>query len=340
MKRVTCREIGEKLGLSHSSVSLALRNHASLPLKTRERVQALAKAMGYRPDPALASLNAYRQATRGTRFQSTLAWINSFPNPADHPYPHFRQGAGERAKELGFYVEEFWTPTKEHWKRLPRLLKSRGIEGLLLPPPPGVRDEEGPRSFPWNDFHAIALGESAGTELHMVINNQFQSGALVVRQLFDLGYRKIGMVTPMAFARHTDFLFLGGYLSECARLLLPPLFLLDDSDTERQMKKRTIRWYGKHRPDAIIAAGDGDILPPLNEARLRVPEDVALAYLSRSTAHPQIAGIDQNNYQIGVEGANFLSDLIRRNERGVPALPLRLLVKGLWVKGTSAPPRS
>ena len=41
-------------------MSLALRNHPRLPLETRERIRSLAEKMGYRPDPFLRALVAYR----------------------------------------------------------------------------------------------------------------------------------------------------------------------------------------------------------------------------------------------------------------------------------------
>ena len=46
-----------------TTVSLALRNHPRLPQDTRERIQKMAERLGYRPDPFLQALVAYRGKT-------------------------------------------------------------------------------------------------------------------------------------------------------------------------------------------------------------------------------------------------------------------------------------
>ena len=339
MKRVTCRDMAKKLGLSQPAVSMALRNHPSLPLKTRERVQALAAELGYRPDPVLSALNAYRQANRSVAFQSTIGCINLYASTRRHtPYEDFYQGAEQRSLELGFHFEEFPVTGSEQWERLPRILKSRGIEGLLILPSPVAMQEQFQATFPWGDFSTVLLGQALGRQIfHLVINDQAQSAVIAVRELHALGYRRIGLVMPLEFAQATDYHFLGGYLSECVRHGIASLPLLDDSTSEKLFRKNTAHWIKSERLEAVIASGDGHILPTLREANLRVPEDIAVAFLSRMEALPKYAHVDQHELQIGVAAANQLVDLLRRNERGVPALPMRHLIPGTWTNGFSAP---
>jgi len=337
------------LGLSQPAVSMALRNHPSLPLKTRERVQNLAKELGYRPDPALSALNAYRQSKRGTKYQATLAWINAFPDQTifhsteksvfqSGEFGAYFHGAHERARELGYTLEEFRVPCKEDWKRLAQTCKARRIEGILVPPRPALGEVEGQRSFPWEDFCAVAVAEAASPALHLVVNDQFQSAVLAVRQLHTLGYRKIGLIMPWDFAQETDFQFFGGYQSECRNLNVTPIAMTEKSDIGHNFVRKSINWLKAKKPDAVIAPGFDDIFPALQEAKWRVPQDIAVAFLAHSTDFPHIASIDQHGHQIGVECVNKLVDLIRRNERGVPTFPVRLLIPGRWINGSSAPP--
>jgi len=58
------RQIAERLGLSVMTVSRALRNAPGVAVATHRRVLALARRLHYRPDPALAVLNAYRLGRR------------------------------------------------------------------------------------------------------------------------------------------------------------------------------------------------------------------------------------------------------------------------------------
>ncbi|MGK0236799.1 MAG: LacI family transcriptional regulator [Candidatus Pelagisphaera sp.] len=60
------KDIAAKAGVHQTTVSPALGNHPSLPKKTRDRIQGLAKEMDYQPDPALSALIAYRQSTNHT----------------------------------------------------------------------------------------------------------------------------------------------------------------------------------------------------------------------------------------------------------------------------------
>ena len=73
--RVTMTAVAKRAGVHTTTVSLALRNHPSLPVTTRERIQALAREMGYRPDPGLAALVAYRSRLNPPKHRQTLAYI-------------------------------------------------------------------------------------------------------------------------------------------------------------------------------------------------------------------------------------------------------------------------
>jgi hypothetical protein len=41
----------------------------------------------------------------------------------------------------------------------------------------------------------------------------------------------------------------------------------------------------------------------------------------------------KNSFQIGVMAVDLLVDMLHRNERGVPAIPYRLMVEGSWCEG-------
>ena len=55
-RRVTQLDVAREAGVHRSTVSLAFRNHPSIPAETRERVMRVAKKLGYTIDPMLAAL--------------------------------------------------------------------------------------------------------------------------------------------------------------------------------------------------------------------------------------------------------------------------------------------
>jgi transcriptional regulator with XRE-family HTH domain len=46
-KRVTVYDIARRVGVSHTTVALALRNHSSVSAKRREQIQSVARDTGY-----------------------------------------------------------------------------------------------------------------------------------------------------------------------------------------------------------------------------------------------------------------------------------------------------
>ncbi|HEX9783767.1 MAG TPA: helix-turn-helix domain-containing protein [Opitutaceae bacterium] len=74
---VILADIARQAGVHVTTVSLALRNHPRLPECTRSRLQALAKEMGYAPDPALRALVAYRDKFMTHRNLQTIAYITN-----------------------------------------------------------------------------------------------------------------------------------------------------------------------------------------------------------------------------------------------------------------------
>lgn len=61
-RNVTIKDIADRLGLTHATVSRALNDHAQTNWKTKERVHAAAKALGYIPNTAARTM---RRQTSG-----------------------------------------------------------------------------------------------------------------------------------------------------------------------------------------------------------------------------------------------------------------------------------
>jgi DNA-binding LacI/PurR family transcriptional regulator len=64
-RNVTIKDIAEKLGLTHATVSRALNDHAQTNWKTKERVHAAAKALGYIPNSAARSMRQQASSVIG-----------------------------------------------------------------------------------------------------------------------------------------------------------------------------------------------------------------------------------------------------------------------------------
>src|ERR1700722_16767953 len=111
-RRVTMAEVARSAGVHVTTVSLALRNHPRLPEETRGRIQRIAERLGYRPDPVLRALVAYRGRLAGRRSMPTLAYITNWNTRWGWrkvtAHPDFHGGAERMAGQLGYKLEHFW----------------------------------------------------------------------------------------------------------------------------------------------------------------------------------------------------------------------------------------
>src|SRR5688500_3309706 len=85
-QRPTLRMIAQRAGLSGSAVSMALRTHPRISAATRERVQRIARELGYRPDPDVAKLMNHLRLRHKPRFNVSLVALTTIPENEERPY--------------------------------------------------------------------------------------------------------------------------------------------------------------------------------------------------------------------------------------------------------------
>lgn len=341
------RDIARKLNVSHVTVSLAMRNHPRISAQRREQIQALANKMGYRPDPMLASLVAYRNRKRAKPISATLAWINRWPDPKElrrhREFDAYWQGAKEAAAELGYRVEEFAIDSGMSTARLNSILLARGVMGLLIPPHGGQRTTWSDFGLDWGRFAVVRFGFSAADlRVHMIGNDQMRSSELAVKRMRDLGYRRIGYVSDRRSENSTDGNFRMGYFRGLETLELPslaPLVLPQETKDYPGAVDEVKTWVKKARPDAVLTPLP-DLHSILTALKYAIPADIGLAATSVRDGGAITAGIDQNPIEIGRVAAQTLIEQINRQERGMPEHCRRVLVESKWVDGATLPPRA
>ncbi|MDP4611110.1 MAG: hypothetical protein NWT02_07985, partial [Opitutales bacterium] len=116
---------------------------------------------------------------------------------------------------------------------------------------------------------------------------------------------------------------------------IPPLFFKND-DPEESFEAFQI-WFNRYRPDAILSS-TAIVKEILDRLQLQVPQDIAVAVTSVLDAHFD-TGIDQKSYEIGRVAVSKLAGLINENETGLPQTIRRTAIEGIWVQGSSCPPK-
>lgn len=337
--RVTLRDIAHHLGVSHTTISRALRNDLEISQEMRNRVQKAAREMGYKPDPMLHALAHYRRGKTTAPIAAELAWVNHWDDPKKlYSFKEFKlywKGAFEEAERCGFRLEEFVLEKDMSMERLEKILRARNIRGILLPP----RGNNAPdyRQFNWSDFCIVRFGHSfVFPHAHLVSSDQLTDGVIAFENMWKNGYRRIGLVTSQKM--HTRFAagFMYSQMKWSPDMRIPTMVMTqDDREGDRFRLKQ---WLDQHDPDAILT--DVSELRGILEAiGYQVPRDISLAALSILDGNAD-AGIDQKSREIGRVAVQLLISLINHNECGIPAICREVLVEGEWVNGSTLPPKN
>lgn len=331
--RTTMRQIAAAANVSVATVSMALRGSLKITRETRDRIQAVAKEMGYQFTPASTARIARtgHGRERAIAGSEVIAYVTSFPTKEGWYQNRFSpaafEGARLRAAQRGYTLEHFWLNEENLGaRRLAKLLHSRGIVGLCIAPFP---DAVPMFSFPWDHFSAAAVGYSMmRPAVHRACPHQFQGMSLALQSLRKQGYRHVGVALGQRVSKIVAknwiaavLLFQYTYGRNAATCLV-----YEESDRE-ELKD----WMRTHKPDAMIVS-DIALIKWIEDTGVRVPEDVGVVPLE---AFPGHAYLDQKPGMVGAAAIDLIIGQMQRGETGLPADPRVVMVEGAWVDGPS-----
>jgi DNA-binding LacI/PurR family transcriptional regulator len=328
-------EVAAAAGLSRSAVSLALQGHPSIPPGTRERVLAAARRLGYRKNPLVAALMSVRRTrASGGATCSSLGFLTANVAPDSWrragPIRRFHAAARSRAAKLGFSLDEFSLgDTAMRPERLGELLKARGIHGLLVAPLPG---EQTKLDFDFTAFAAVGLGLSVHQPIiDRVADDHHFSAQLAFERGVALGYRRIGLALAAGVSRRLEDRWWAGYLAAQQQMPLRSRVPVLMPETRDEIPPQLNDWIARHRVEAVIFALRDETL------MARAPARVGLVSLSVNDASGKVAGIRQNERQVGEEAIERLVAKLHRWKLGATEAPRLHFVRSEWSDGLSAP---
>ncbi|WP_229792119.1 LacI family DNA-binding transcriptional regulator [Cerasicoccus arenae] len=330
---MTQKSIAMECGVSTATVSYALRNSARIPLKTRNRIAAVAKKLGYQPDPSLASLASRRSSKKGSPFSASVAVIH--PNPKDsrpsrlfdlHCH-HFKA----KMNELGCSVTDFYIDSGRYRpERLAQILRTRGIKGILLG---WGKWPDYIKRFPWSEFAVIStVRTDLGSSIDKVSMNHFHALDDVFQQLDNLPYNRYGVILhddcPEITIKHILGAYYANHYERPSLKSLPPYCFNMGEPPER-----LAQWYQKHKPEVIISHR---VIDPKIFARagISVPDEVQLVVLEiDEESSIQYSGV-YSGAEMGRTIAVSLARKIRSDEVYVGSRNGKLtFVSGTWREG-------
>ena len=329
----TLKAIALASGFSKSTVSDALRNKANIPPATREKIREVALKMGYVPDARISLAMGHIRARRPLGQRISLGWLNCHKNPeAFSRIPWWKgywDGASQRAEDLGYHLEPLWLHDPNlPSHRLQKVLLTRGIQGLLLPPP---WSDKGASLMEWERFSTAIIGGTAlPPNTHRTDVDFFANMQIVLRELAKLGYRRPGLWISGFQDMVSKGRYYGGYYHWQASQ--PATSRVQTEAFDFDWKQMFHHWLEREQPDVILCLDNG-MINLLGEMGYRVPEDIGVVHLNLCSDVPEWSGIDQCLEQIGSAAVDLLTAQLARGEQGLPAYPKRVLIEGRWILG-------
>ena len=331
-RRYTQEDVAKLAGVSQSTVSQVLnRNDSAIPDETRQRILGAMDQLGYVP-------NKFAQSLRTKKTFMIASIIPDITNPF---YPAFQRGIQSVTNQKNYDLIIYDTDEKEeNEKRSLMSLERAGVDGAIVSLfHHGVEHlrpliEQG---IPVVYWRGRPLEKDLIIDLIFVDNVAMAKTA--VSYLIGKGHTRIGMIagledTPPRQDRIRGFC---EALKE-HNLPLDEILIQDGDFTETggyQGMKKLLSL--KPRPTAVFAANDlmalGAMLS-IREAKLRIPEDIALVGLDDIPAaklvHPPLTTISQMQEDIGRIAAEMIFERIEGTAPDKPRLvemPYKFIVR-------------
>ncbi len=334
----TQRDIASRANVSQMTVSLALRNSPTIPDLTRNRIQAIAKLLNYRPDPLVSALMRQRRKKKRQGSRSKIVFLHDNPRePSGWVSANYATGCFNGAREIalqcGYLFEAFYLDRAQlSSSRLSKILWTQNVQGLMIAPMPigTVVDCD------WNLFAAVSLDYSqASLNVHRVVDDHMAGITRIVTRLCELAYRRPALAMRASGDDRTNHNRLGAFLAQCARkssmAAIPP-FLFEGDDWN---EKTFYRWLKQHRPDVVVA-GDQQVVSALERSKYRIPDDLGLALYYKDERMRRHTGLSIDAHTVGAVAARTLISMIENNQRGLPSMATTTYVDAArWDDGRS-----
>ncbi len=326
-------DIAARLGVSKATVSLALRESPRISEATRHRVQTMAKELGYRPNPLVSAFLANHPARRDRAVY--LNYVIPWPQRSfglERPYfAEIYLGLKTRAAEMGFHFQPILMGDEANLPGFFRGLQHRGVDGIILAPfrsPRHCLDPELLAPFP-----VVAIGQSLHSpHIHRIATDNSHNMTLLLERLLERGYKRIGLVIPKSHDERNQFSWSQSWRGFLQRHRLPfkgLAFLVPDTLPPPDVFRK---WLHRAQPDSIILS------EPVHFDYIQahtgpIPESIGVACVDIKGPDRHISGYLSALENIGRVAIEVLADLINHNQCGVPAIPRRILIEGVWNEG-------
>ncbi len=337
---VTIKDIAKVAGVSHTTVSRALRGNPAISKETVSRVQQIASELGYVPNKAARGLKTQRSGILGVIVRRIV----------DPFFGEVLDGIEEVLSEKDyslFLAASQRNPERE--ESIVRLMSERRVDGVIICSTQ-VGEKHRQQLEQFGVLTVLINNQAADNITHSVYHNDAEGCRELTRYLIELGHTKIAYLGNARAGRTTEDRK-QGYLDEMRRHMLPvpPEFVIEGpnglADGGRVGTLKFLELASP--PTGIICYNDVmaiGAMRSLNEAGYRVPDDISVTGFDNidlaAYVTPTLTTFDQPKYELGRQAAHMMLRLLEKRGDDTTTLSsdVIMLQGKLILRHSTAPP--
>lgn len=332
MTALTLEQIAELANVSRSTVSRVVNNHPNVRPSVRDRVMRVIEEQGYAPNAAARSLASQRSSVLGLLIPRSAAFTFSDPF-----FSHVIQGIQSECHSRGYFLMLSMLAAEMEQSFYQRIVRSRHFDGVLMLSS-DIDDPLLPLLIK-DRYPLVLIGRHPYFDDVAWVDVDNRDGARqATEHLLALGHQRIATITgtlqqAVAISRRDGYrqaLLAAGQQPQ-------PELIAEGDFTQEGGRQAMVRLLGATlRPTAVFVASDTmalGALQALDEAGLRVPEDIALVGFDdlpgSASSTPPLTTVHQPVADLGSAAADLLISAIERQERPEEhrRLPTSLVVR-------------
>ncbi|RIK29132.1 MAG: LacI family transcriptional regulator [Anaerolineae bacterium] len=336
---VTIKDIAKEAGVSHTTVSRALRGSSLISDETTRRIQETALTLGYLPSAAARSLKTNRSQALGIIVSSI-----------DDPYfSEILQGIEEIAQANHYSL--FIAASQRDAEResvIVQAMRQHRVDGIIICSTPFSAERS--QQFSKYDIPIVMINNQAAEEYRYSIYHDDMDGSRqIARHLIELGHRRIAYLGNSSSGRTTQDRLAGfHYELQASGLPLPNEYIYETPGSEPNKGELAVDHFLQlaNRPTAIVCFNDMlaiGVLKSLQQRGFRVPEDISITGFDNivfsNYTNPPLTTFDQPKRFIGQRAAELILSLLSSaSDIQIPQQKIQVLRGSLLVRSSSAPP--
>ena len=310
-RKITLQDIGKRLGLSATTISLALRDHPRISEGTKQKVRELIRELKYEPDQVARALVMGRSNLIGV----------IVPNSSDIYYAKVFTGIEDAARAANCHVllSNGSYDLEGYARRVQELMGLR-IGGIIAAPPFTSEKPRLPRF--WHElmesrFAFVVVNRQLNPPIFHQVTADYLSGVrMVVEALASMGHRRVAYIsgTPAVLPIRQRLAWFRRFARRKGFELAPELFETATLDHAGGYQAARRLWTSaRKRPTAIVAFSDSvavGALRFLQEQRVAVPGEVSVAAFDGTAVAeftaPSLSTVSTPMYEVGKQAFELL----------------------------------